>query len=88
MWQFADRVAECVSDVTLGTVIVLVHVQPLALREANDRKLALQMSTSTAGSRGPNQSFSGLQGGYAVREPRASCRGRAAAGGPIAPSCA
>jgi hypothetical protein len=44
MWQFADRLAKAVSDVTLGTVIVLVHVT-LARREANDRRLALQMST-------------------------------------------
>jgi hypothetical protein len=44
MWQFADRLAKAVSDVTLGTVIVLVHVT-LARREANDRRSALQMST-------------------------------------------
>lgn len=44
MWQFADRIAKAVSDVTLGTVIVLVHVT-LARREASDRRLALQTST-------------------------------------------
>jgi hypothetical protein len=32
MWSFADRVVKAVSDVTLGTVIVLVHVA-LADRE-------------------------------------------------------
>jgi hypothetical protein len=26
MWSFADRVAKAVSDVTVGTVIVLVHM--------------------------------------------------------------
>lgn len=26
MWTFADRVVKAVSDVTVGTVIVLVHV--------------------------------------------------------------
>jgi hypothetical protein len=26
MWNFADRVVKAVSDVTVGTVIVLVHV--------------------------------------------------------------
>ncbi len=26
MWNFADRVVKAVSDVTFGTVIVLVHV--------------------------------------------------------------
>ena len=26
MWNFADRVVKAVSDVTIGTVIVLVHV--------------------------------------------------------------
>ncbi len=26
MWNFADRVVKTVSDVTVGTVIVLVHV--------------------------------------------------------------
>lgn len=32
MWAFADRMAKMVSDVTVGTVIVLVHVA-LAERE-------------------------------------------------------
>ena len=26
MWNFADRVVRAVSDVTFGTVIVLVHI--------------------------------------------------------------
>jgi hypothetical protein len=26
MWSFADRMVKAVSDVTVGTVIVLVHV--------------------------------------------------------------
>jgi len=26
MWSFADRIVRAVSDVTVGTVIVLVHV--------------------------------------------------------------
>ncbi len=26
MWSFADRVVKAVADVTVGTVIVLVHV--------------------------------------------------------------
>jgi hypothetical protein len=43
MWSFADRVVKAVSDVTVGTVIVLVHValadrQTLkALRESSLR---------------------------------------------------
>jgi hypothetical protein len=34
MWNWADRVVKAVSDVTVGTVIVLVHV---ALAERNRR---------------------------------------------------
>ena len=34
MWSFADRVVKAVSDVTFGTVIVLVHV---ALADRNRR---------------------------------------------------
>jgi hypothetical protein len=40
MWSFADRVVKAVSDVTVGTVIVLVHVA-LAERkrlESRDRR--------------------------------------------------
>lgn len=38
MWNFADRVVKAVSDVTVGTVIVLFHV---ALADRN-RKAARQ----------------------------------------------
>lgn len=34
MWSWADRVVKAVSDVTVGTVIVLVHV---ALADRNRR---------------------------------------------------
>jgi hypothetical protein len=34
MWSFADRVVKAVSDVTVGTVIVLLHV---ALADRNKR---------------------------------------------------
>jgi hypothetical protein len=34
MWSFADRVMKTMSDVTIGTVIVLVHVM-LADRESS-----------------------------------------------------
>jgi hypothetical protein len=37
MWSFADRVVKAVSDVTVGTVIVLVHV---ALADRSRRALA------------------------------------------------
>ncbi len=36
MWNIADRVVKAVSDVTLGTVIVLVHV---ALADRSRRQL-------------------------------------------------
>jgi hypothetical protein len=36
MWSWADRMAKAVSDVTVGTVIVLVHV---ALADRNRRSL-------------------------------------------------
>jgi hypothetical protein len=40
MWSFADRVVKTVSDVTVGTVIVLYHVA-LADRRAREKaKLA------------------------------------------------
>jgi hypothetical protein len=35
MWNIADRVVKAVSDVTVGTVIVLVHV---AMADRNDKK--------------------------------------------------
>lgn len=35
MWSFADRVVKAVSDVTVGTVIVLVHVA-MADRKARE----------------------------------------------------
>jgi hypothetical protein len=35
MWSFADRVVKAVSDVTVGTVIVLVHV---ALADRRSRR--------------------------------------------------
>lgn len=38
MWNFADRVVKAVSDVTFGTVIVLVHV---ALADRSRRQLVL-----------------------------------------------
>lgn len=37
MWSFADRVVKAVSDVTVGTVIVLVHVA-MADRNARARE--------------------------------------------------
>ncbi len=37
MWNFADRMVKAVSDVTVGTVIVLVHVA-LADRTRKDKK--------------------------------------------------
>lgn len=43
MWNLADRVVKAVSDVTVGTVIVLVHV---ALADRNRRATAL---TTTRG---------------------------------------
>ena len=35
MWSLADRMVKAVSDITVGTVIVLVHV---ALADRNARK--------------------------------------------------
>ena len=43
MWNLADRVVKAVSDVTVGTVIVLVHV---AL--ADRSKLRRQLATAHA----------------------------------------
>lgn len=37
MWNLADRVVKAVSDMTVGTVIVLVHV---VLADRNSRRLA------------------------------------------------
>ena len=37
MWSFADRMVKAVSDVTVGTVIVLVHV---ALADRTRKALA------------------------------------------------
>jgi hypothetical protein len=45
MWSFADRVVRAVSDVTVGTVIVLVHV---ALADRSSKKqLARRLSASS-----------------------------------------
>jgi len=38
MWNFADRMVKAVSDVTVGTVIVLVHV---VLADRSKRQVAL-----------------------------------------------
>ena len=38
MWTFADRVVKAVSDVTVGTVIVLVHVALADRQLAKTRK--------------------------------------------------
>ena len=35
MWSWADRMVKAVSDVTVGTVIVLVHI---ALADRNNRR--------------------------------------------------
>jgi hypothetical protein len=43
MWSLADRMVKAVSDVTVGTVIVLVHVA-LADRSARKRQLAQRLS--------------------------------------------
>ncbi len=42
MWSLADRVVKAVSDVTVGTVIVLVHV---VLADRNKRRTALVPTT-------------------------------------------
>jgi hypothetical protein len=47
MWNLADRVVKAVSDVTVGTVIVLVHV---ALADRNSRKNARELATASRGS--------------------------------------
>jgi hypothetical protein len=43
MWNLADRVVKAVSDVTVGTVIVLFHV---ALADRNRRATALATTHS------------------------------------------
>jgi hypothetical protein len=37
MWSFADRMVKAVSDMTVGTIIVLVHLA-LADRSARDKR--------------------------------------------------
>jgi hypothetical protein len=44
MWNLADRVVKAVSDVTVGTVIVLVHV---ALADRNSRKQARELASAS-----------------------------------------
>lgn len=44
MWSFADRVVKAVSDVTVGTVIVLVHVAMADRRAREQRALTLGKS--------------------------------------------
>lgn len=44
MWNLADRVVKAVSDVTVGTVIVLVHV---ALADRTRKALATRPQTSS-----------------------------------------
>jgi hypothetical protein len=43
MWSWADRLVKAVSDATVGTVIVLVHVA-LADRVRNARRLPPRLS--------------------------------------------
>ncbi len=44
MWNLADRVVKAVSDVTVGTVIVLVHI---ALADRNHRKASTENVAAT-----------------------------------------
>lgn len=44
MWSLADRVVKAVSDVTVGTVIVLVHVA-LADRRSRRQQLPQRLSS-------------------------------------------
>jgi hypothetical protein len=44
MWSFADRVVKAVSDVTVGTVIVLVHVALADRRDAQRRRVLVAAS--------------------------------------------
>ena len=48
MWNFADRVVKAVSDVTVGTVIVLVHV---ALADRTRKTHALTTTTTPRSAR-------------------------------------
>ena len=43
MWTLADRIVKAVSDVTIGTVIVLAHVT-LAKREASRQRAPLDQT--------------------------------------------
>jgi hypothetical protein len=47
MWSLADRVVKAFSDVTVGTVIVLVHVA-LADRNNKQRRLAAAAARTAA----------------------------------------
>ena len=44
MWNLADRMVKAVSDVTVGTVIVLVHI---ALADRTRKQLALREKRAT-----------------------------------------
>lgn len=46
MWRFADRAVKAVADVTVGTVIVLVHVA-LAERKASQQQAQAQRRLSS-----------------------------------------
>jgi len=39
MWRLADRTVKAVADLTVGTVIVLVHVALADRRSASQRRL-------------------------------------------------
>ncbi len=41
MWNFADRIVKAVSDVTVGTVIVLVHV---ALADRGEKRVRRELN--------------------------------------------
>lgn len=49
MWGVADRIAKAFSDVTVGTVIVLVHVA-IAERQPGSRRSAHDRGTPPSGS--------------------------------------
>lgn len=53
MWSFADRVVKAVSDVTVGTVIVLVHVA-LADRKRQTSEQAARLGTAVQPTRLPS----------------------------------
>jgi hypothetical protein len=51
MWSFADRLARAVSDVTIGTVIVLVHVALADRLRRQERRLEpVEISVRATGS--------------------------------------